>query len=51
MNCIKTNIQDSTIRYLLIITKGSITHFLIKLILNNLKKNHTFYYGSTFERR
>ena len=49
MNCIKNNIQDSTSRYLLIITKSSISHFLITLILNNLKKNHTFYYGSNFE--
>jgi len=49
MNCITNNILDSTSRYLLIITKSSISHFLIKLILDTLKKKHTFYYGSNFE--
>ena len=49
MNCIKNNIQDPTSRYLLIITKSSISHFLITLILDNLNKKHTFYYGSNFE--
>ncbi len=49
MNCIKENILDSTSRYLLIITKSSISQFLITLILDKLKKNHVFYYGSNFE--
>ena len=49
MNCIKNNIQDSKSRFFLIITKYSISHFLIKLILNNSKKKHTFDNGSNFE--
>ena len=49
MNCLKDNIRDSTSRYLLIITKSSISHFLVTLILDELKKNHIFYYGSNFE--
>ena len=49
MNCIKNNILDSKSRYLLIETKSSISHFLITLILDNLNKNHVFYYGSNFE--
>ena len=49
MDCIKDNIIDTTSRYLLIITKSSISHFLIKLILDDLKKKHIFYYGSNFE--
>ena len=49
MDCIRDNIIDSTCRYLLIITKSSISLFLIKLILDDLKKKHIFYYGSNFE--
>ena len=49
MNCLRDNIKDSTSRYLLIITKSSISHFLVTLILDELKKNHIFYYGSNFE--
>ena len=49
MNCLRENIIDSTSRYLLIITKSSISHFLVTLILDELKKSHTFYYGSNFE--
>ena len=49
MDCIKDNIKDPTSRYLLIITESSISHFLIKLILEELRKDHVFYYGSDFE--
>jgi len=49
MKCIADNIMDSKSRYLLIETKSSISHFLISLILEQLKKNYVFYYGSHFE--
>jgi len=49
IQCIENNIKDSKSRYLLIETKSSISHYLITLILDNLNKNHVFYYGSNFE--
>ncbi|ORX57745.1 hypothetical protein BCR36DRAFT_318513 [Piromyces finnis] len=49
IQCIKDNIQDTKSRYLLIETKSSISHFLITLILDKMKKDHVFYYGSNFE--
>jgi len=49
MECIKTNILNYNRRYLLIETKSSISHFLVSLILDQMKKNYVFYYGSQFE--
>ena len=49
MDCIKENILDSSNRYLLIITKSSISQFLVKSILDDLNKKYIFYYGSNFE--
>ena len=49
MDYIIDNIKDSKSRYLLIVTKSSISHFMVKLILDELKKSHIFYYGSNFE--
>ena len=43
------NINDNTSRYILIITKSSISQFLIDTILNELKKNYIFFFGSRFE--
>ena len=50
MDCIRENILDSTSRYLLIVTKCSVSQFLIKLILDDLDKKYDFYYGSNFEQ-
>ena len=49
MNCLEKNIEDPECRYLLIVSKSSISYFLITLILDKLKKKHVFYYGSNFE--
>ena len=49
MECIRENILDSTSRYLLIITKCSLSQFLVKSILDDLNKKYIFYYGSNFE--
>ena len=49
MECIRNNIIDASSRYLLIVTKSSISHFLVKLILDELEKKNVFYYGSNFE--
>eukprot|EP00833_Pecoramyces_ruminatium_P011448 jgi/Orpsp1_1/1185480/evm.model.c7180000093977.1 len=49
MKCIVNNIQDPKSRYLLIETKGSISQYLITLILEKMNRNFVFYYGSNFE--
>jgi len=49
MKCINSNINDPKSRYLLVVTKSSISPFLITLILDQLDKNYVFYYGSNFE--
>ena len=49
MECIKNNILDPKSRYLLIVTKSSLSPYLVKLILDDLNKKYTFYYGSNFE--
>jgi hypothetical protein len=49
MNCIKKNIQDITSRYLLVISKSSISPFLISSILGELGKTFMFYIGSQFD--
>ncbi len=49
---IQDNIDDNKSRYLLLITKTSISEFLINSILENLKKeiNIIYYIGSKFEK-
>ena len=49
MNCIKNNISDNKSRYLLIVTKSSLSQYLVKLILDDLNKKYIFHYGSNFE--
>ena len=49
MNCIKNNISDNKSRYLLIVTKSSLSPYLVKLILDDLNKKYIFHYGSNFE--
>ncbi|ORX43676.1 hypothetical protein BCR36DRAFT_399937 [Piromyces finnis] len=49
MNCVLNNIKDSDSRYLLIVTKSSISQYLITLIIQELCKNYVFYYGSDFD--
>jgi len=49
MNCIFNNIKDSKSRYLLVVTKSSISQYLITLILQEIGKNYVFYYGSNFD--
>ena len=46
---LKENLKDNTSRYLLIITKSSISQFLIDTILKELKKEYIFFLGSRFE--
>ena len=43
------NLKDNTSRYVLIITKSSISQFLIDIILTELNKKYTFFLGSGFE--
>ena len=47
--CINENLNDNNSRYLLIITKSSVSEFLIKSILKTLNKKDIFYIGSNFE--
>ena len=47
---IKENINDIYSRYLLIISKSSISTFLISSILSDEKKEYSFYLGSQFEQ-
>jgi len=49
IRCITENVNDFNSRYLLLITKDSISQFLITSILKELGKKYTFYYGSAFE--
>ena len=46
---IKDNINDPTSRYLLIISKSSVSTFLLSSILNNENKEYSFYIGSKFK--
>ena len=47
---IKENINDLNSRYLLIFSKSSVSPFLISSILNDEKKEFSFYIGSKFEK-
>eukprot|EP00833_Pecoramyces_ruminatium_P010375 jgi/Orpsp1_1/1184407/evm.model.c7180000089405.2 len=49
VKCITNNINNPNSRYLLLITKNSISQFLISSILDQLGKKQAFYYGSNFE--
>ena len=49
MECIKRNIQDKEGRYLLVISKSSISPYLLGNILDEMEKEHIFYLGSQFE--
>eukprot|EP00833_Pecoramyces_ruminatium_P015848 jgi/Orpsp1_1/1189880/evm.model.d7180000075169.2 len=49
IKCITNNIENPNRRYLLLITKNSISQFLISSILEQLGKKQTFYYGSNLE--
>ena len=46
---IEENIKDSQSRYLLVISKSSISIFLLSSILLNLNKQYSFYIGSQFQ--
>ena len=49
-NCIIENMKDNTSRYLLLVTKASISQFLINSILKELNKTGIFFIGSKFEK-
>ncbi|OUM66214.1 hypothetical protein PIROE2DRAFT_59532 [Piromyces sp. E2] len=49
MRCVENNIMDAKSRFLLLVTKSSVSQFIITMILEHLNKNHVFYYGSSFE--
>ena len=49
MDCIKRNIQDKEGRYLLVISKSSISPYLLGNILDEMEKEHIFYLGSQFD--
>ena len=50
MNLIKENLQEEESRYLLVISKSSISQYLIGSILQDLKKKSSFFIGSQFEK-
>ena len=49
LKCIYDNLEDYESRYLLIISKSSMSKFLIESILNQKNKNYKISIGSTFE--
>ena len=49
-NCIIENMKDNTSRYLLLVTKASISQFLINSILKELNKTGILFIGSKFEK-
>ncbi|ORX81683.1 hypothetical protein BCR32DRAFT_244734 [Anaeromyces robustus] len=50
INYIKNNIEDSKSRYLMIITKCSLSHYLITSLLKKWGKKYEFYHGSNFKK-
>ena len=48
-NIINDSLNDKMSRYILIITKITISQFLIDSILSNIRKNYKFFIGSRFE--
>ena len=50
LNRIKENINDLNSRYLLVISKSSISTFLLSTILSDEKKEYNFYIGSKFDQ-
>ena len=48
LKCIESNIKDEDNRYLLVISKSSISKYLINYILNKMKKRNIFLSGSHF---
>ena len=49
LECIKENLQDKESRYLLLVSKSSISNYLLNLIFNKMKVKYTFYLGSKFK--
>ena len=50
VECIKNNLEDKDSRFLLLIMKSNLSHYLILNILTKLNKDKIFYYlGSLFE--
>ena len=50
MNCIEDNIIDYESRYLLIISKSSLSQILIESVLQKKEKNFNFLFGGNFKK-
>ena len=48
LNCIQENLLDKESRYLLLISKSSISTYLLNLIFNKMSIQYNFYIGSKF---
>ena len=49
LECIKENLEDKESRYLLLVSKSSISNYLLNLIFNKMKVKYSFYLGSKFK--
>ena len=47
--CVKDNFEDYNSRFLLLVSKSSISPYLVSYILNSLKKNYIFLVGSNLK--
>ena len=49
LECIKENLEDKESRYLLLVSKSSISNYLLNLIFNKMNIKYNFYLGSKFK--
>ena len=49
LDCIKENLEDKESRYLLLVSKSSISNYLLNLIFNKMNLKYNFYLGSNFK--
>ena len=49
LDCIKENLEDKESRYLLLVSKSSISNYLLNLIFNKMNIKYSFYLGSKFK--
>ena len=49
LECIKENLEDKESRYLLLVSKSSISNYLLNLIFNKMNIKYSFYLGSKFK--
>ena len=49
LKCVKDNLEDYNSRFLLLVSKSSISSYLVSYILDSLEKNYIFLIGSNLK--